>query len=137
MTDRKPTQQLFDFDAPRPLELAPAAPTARYQPGEETMSAIHQLEEWLTDPRTGKAVTELGEEALLTIRKALVEGKNGYVQRAEDLLEALALRNGRTSGDDIAPGPVPAEGDFQVTVEELLDALAERILTPNGGRSGR
>jgi hypothetical protein len=91
------------------------------------MPATVCLAEWLCDPATGKAVTELGQEALLVVRKALEEGKNGYVQRAEDLLEALARQNGRTSGDDIAPGPAVESGDFQVTVEELLDALAERV----------
>jgi hypothetical protein len=81
------------------------------------MSAIHQLEEWLTDPRTGKAVTELGEDALLAIRKALVDGKNGDIQKAEDLLEALALRNGRNSGDDIAPGRGYARQGERSTIE--------------------
>jgi hypothetical protein len=127
MPDRKLTQQLFDFDTPRPVESTPAPPATRHQPDEETMSAIRQLEEWLTDPRTGKAVTDLGEEAMFAVRMALVEGKNGYVHRAEDLLEALALRNGRSSGDDIALGPALEDGDFQATVEELLDALAERV----------
>jgi hypothetical protein len=91
------------------------------------MSARGQLECWRTDPRTGKAVTELGEEALFTVRKALLEGKNSSVQRAEDLLEALTLRNGRKGGDDVAAGPVPGEGNVHATVEELLDVLADRV----------
>jgi hypothetical protein len=64
MPDRKLTQQLFDFDPPHTVESPPAAPTACHEPGEETMSAIDQLVDWLTDPRTGKALTELGEEAV-------------------------------------------------------------------------
>jgi hypothetical protein len=125
MPDRKATQQLFDFDAPPAGESPPAAPAPCHRPGEETMSAVHQLEAWLTDPRTGKAVTELGEEALFAVRNALVEGKNGCVHPTEDLLEALALRNGR-SGSDIAAGPAIEGPDFHETVEALLDHLRGR-----------
>jgi hypothetical protein len=126
MPDRKPVQQLFDFDRAALVE-SPSAPPAQGQPKEATMSAIDRLADWLTDPRTRKPTTELAEEALYAARKALVERKNGYVQKAEDLLEALSLRNGKTSGDDIVPGPSPAGEDFQALVEELLDALAERL----------
>jgi hypothetical protein len=63
------------------------------------MSAIARLEEWLTYPRTRKPVTELGEDELDAVRKALAEGKNGYSHRAVDLLEALAIRNGRNEGE--------------------------------------
>jgi hypothetical protein len=120
MSDRKLTQRLFDFDNPSP------PPTAA-RVSEDTIAALKQFAAWLTDPRTGRPFTDLGEEALSAVGKALAEGKNGYVHRAEDLLEALALRNGRTSGDDIAPGPAVEDGDFQATLEELLNALAERV----------
>jgi hypothetical protein len=124
MAERKLTQRTFDFDAPAAVESTPAAPAASSDLSEETMPAIDRLADWLTDPRTAKPVTELGEETLLAVRKALVEGKNGYVQSAEDLLGALVSRNGPTSGDDVAPGPVAEGDDFQATIEDLLDALA-------------
>jgi hypothetical protein len=121
MTGNKPTQQLFDFDRPD----APQPPPA--QPGEEVLAALDRLAGWLTDPLTNKPVSDLGGEALSAVRKALVERKNGYVHRAEDLLEALLLRNGKTGGDDIAAGQ---EGDdFHHVVDKLLDALAERVTT--------
>jgi hypothetical protein len=92
---------------------------------EEPMTALDQFEDWLTDPRTGKPVTELADEALHAVRKTLADGKNCHAQKAEDMLEALALRNGWTSSEDIPP--VPDGPDLQQTIDDLLDLLTERV----------
>jgi hypothetical protein len=136
----KPTQQLLPFpDESRPQpRTRPLASSAPYQPSEEALAAINRLEDWLLEPRTRKS-TPLAEEVLFAVRKALLEGKNGYWHRAEDLLEALVLRNGRTQGEDIPPGPVPEGEDFLATVQELLGCLHERLSgkgpVRQGGRS--
>ena len=120
--DRKLTQQLFACDAP-PAAQSPLSPVVlprHIVSDEEPRTALDQLEDWLIDPRTGKLVTKLAEEAVHAVRKTLVEGKNAYVQTAEDWLEAVALRNSRTSGEDIPPVPVPDGPDFQQTIDDLL-----------------
>jgi len=103
------------------------AEAARNQPSEKALAAIARLETWLTDPRTGK-MTPVGEEALAAARKTLVEGKNGYWHVAEYRLETLALRNGRTHGDDIPVGVKKEGEDFQQAIEDLLDCLHERLV---------
>ena len=126
----KPTQKTVDFDATPPARPAPAPVVQpRYASDDEPTAAeiVARLEAWPTDPTTGKPTTSLAEEALYAVGKALVEGKNGYVQKAEDLLEALALRNGRTSGEDIAPGPMREDGDLQQTIEDVIRAMDERV----------
>lgn len=73
-------------------------------------------------------VSELGYEALYAVRKTLVQGRNAYTQKAEDLLEMLKLRNGKMEGDDLASGMGRENGaDFHYDVEAVLDALALRL----------
>lgn len=133
MTDSKFTQRLLDFGAAAQREKPAArtkaqitAPTAPGIMSQETLEAFEQLEGWLRGP-DGKTVTTTAETTLTVVRLALVAGKNGYVQRAEDLLELLQRNNGRTQGEDIASGEVPEGWDFHQTIETLLDALAERV----------
>jgi hypothetical protein len=55
MPDRKPVQQLFDFDRPAPVESSPS-PVVRAEQvagSEEPLSALDHLEDWLIDPVTG------------------------------------------------------------------------------------
>jgi len=126
-------QPLLPFDDPlaeMPAEPPPLshAEGVRYQPSEEALTALERLQAWLTDPLTGKA-SPLGQEALDALDKALVEGRNGWLLKAEDTLEALAVRNGRHQGDDIPAGQQLGEGpDFQQTIEDVLDALQERVV---------
>jgi hypothetical protein len=126
-------QPLLPFDDP-PADARPAAaPNTSvdvriYQPSSEAMAALGQLEAWLTDPRTGRISSTLGQECLYALRQALVEGRNGWLLQAEDTLQALAVRNGRDQGDDIPLGPRLAGLDFHETIEELLDALHERAV---------
>jgi hypothetical protein len=96
---RRPIQQLIPFGA---APETPRADALRYRPSAETFSAVERLESWLLAPR-GR-MTELAEEALFCVRKALIEGKGSYHHQAGDLLEALKLRNGRTEGNDIPAG---------------------------------
>jgi len=130
---KQPTQLLFSFDPPASDASPPAAPAAAvsvasYQPSSEALAALSRLETRLTDPETGKP-SALGQEALYAIRQALVEGRNGWLLKAEDMLEALAVRNDSTQGDDIPAGRQPAEGaDFQQAIEDVLDALQERVV---------
>lgn len=123
----KPTQKLLPFDQPP----ATHAEGVRFQPSEDALEAFGQLKTWLCGPRG--PVTEVAGETLRAVEKALIEGKNGWFHTAEDGLEAMKLRNGRTEGDDIPPGPIPEGRDFQQTVEDCLDAMHERMLT-RGGR---
>jgi hypothetical protein len=88
---------------------------------------------WLTDPRTGKMTPE-GKDALMAVRKALVEGKNGWWHIAEDRLETLLLRNGRTHGDDIPAGVTVEGGYFQRSVDDVLDCLHERLVSRGNAR---
>jgi hypothetical protein len=43
------------------------------------------------------------------------------------MLEALALRNGRSSGDAIPPVPVPHGPDCQQATDDRLDLLTWRV----------
>ncbi len=136
MRNRKDaSQQILPFDdlparTPPAAEPppAPAVDIRSYQPSSEALAALSRLEAWLADPRTGR-ITPLGQETLHALRQALVEGRNGWLHAAEDGLEVLAVRNGRPQGDDIPTGQLPGEGaDFKQTIEDLLDALHERIV---------
>jgi hypothetical protein len=134
-------QPLLPFDDP-PAEEPSAEPppataveVASYEPSPEALAALDRLEAWLTDPRTGKA-SPLGREALDAVEKALVDGRNSWLHAAEDALQGLAMRNGRTHGEDIPSGQRPGEGaDFHETIEELLDDLHQRVVV--WGRSQR
>jgi len=117
-------QPLLPFDDP-PAESHAAS--IRYQPSQEAINAIERLKAWLTDPRTGK-MTPLGEETLYALEKALVEGRNGWLLKAEDMLEVLAIRNGQAQGDDIPGSHPPGDRDFQQTIEDLRDCLHERVV---------
>jgi len=128
--DSQPLLPFDDTPAEAPSESLPQshAETVRCPPSEEALAGLERLEAWLTDPRTGKA-SPLGQEALDALDKALVEGRNGWLLKAEDMLEALALRNGQHQGDDIPAGQQPGEGpDFQQAIEDLFDALHERVV---------
>lgn len=130
---RRPTQQLIRFGEP---PETPRADALRYRPSAETLSAVELLENWLLAPR-GR-MTELAEEALLSVRKALVEGKVSYHHQAEDQLEALKLRNGPAEGDDIPAGRRALAGeDFHAAVEGVLDALHEQLLARVAGGRAR
>ncbi len=134
----KPTQQLLPFSAVTPVAISPPLPEqvpVQYEPSAEALAAFERLEDWLLDPRTEKPRTDLAEEALRSVGKALLEGKNAWFQAAEDHLETLALRNGKTAGEDIPPGPTPVGDDFQRTLEGLLDHLHERFLSRSDSRS--
>lgn len=119
----KPVQQLFDFDA----AAGPRAEAVRYKPSRVAVDALGRLESWLKDPRTGR-MSSVAEEAVEAVRRALLEGKNGWWHKAEDELEALRLRNGPVRGDDV-PAGVTGDGgpDFHEAVEDLLDCLRERL----------
>ncbi len=106
-----------------------------YAPSAEARAAFERLEDWLLGPYTDRPRTELAEEALRSVARALIEGKNAWHHAAEDHLEALALRNGKTAGEDIPPGPASEGEDFQHTIEELLDHLHERFLSKSECRS--
>jgi hypothetical protein len=123
MTD-KPVQKLLPFDAP--ADLGPISAALRHEPSADAVAAYDRLENWLLDAR-GRPLTELGEETLRAVGKELIEGKNGWWHKAEDNLEALKLRNGKTEGEDIRSG----EGDFQQVVETVLDCLHERLTRPS------
>jgi hypothetical protein len=124
MTGKKFTQRLLLFDeAPAESHLE----SVSREPTPEALAAITKLDDWLTDLHTGR-VTEFAEEAIDAVRKAIEEGRNGYVHKAEDLLETLGLWNEKAHGDDIPSGLTAAERlDFQVMIEELLDLLDERV----------
>jgi hypothetical protein len=109
------------------LDTAFSSPSpAHDEASDEAVAAFERLEEWLTGPRG--PVTELAEETLRAAAKALLEGQNGYFHKAEDGLEALKLRNGKTEGDDIPDGLAVAKADdFQADVDAVLDALHERM----------
>jgi hypothetical protein len=116
------TQQLFSFDDPPKESSSSLVP---YQPSQEARAAFHDLEFWLSDAR-GRPMTEMAEETLIAVRKAILEGKHGFLHKAEDLLLALQLRNGLSTGDDIPNGKTPTEGDsIHKTVEAVLDELGE------------
>jgi len=123
----KPTQKLFDFDAP----AASHAEARRYEPSEEAVTAVERLKNWLWGARG--PVTEIAEETLRAVEKTLIEGKKGWFHAAEDGLEAVKLRNGKTDGDDI-PATVKAGEDFQRDVEDVLDAMHEMMLGKGRGR---
>ena len=128
MPDHKLTQRFLNFDDPTaPVPFTPPPPLPPVKVSWHARLRLERLAEWLTDPRTGRPFTELGAEVLKSLRKVLLEGKNGYVQHAEDLLELLSRRNGKTTGEDIPPVPVPVSDDFRRAVEEVLDVLAERV----------
>lgn len=128
---RPPTQQLLPFDDPPETPRTDVVP---YRPGADALAAVERLEGWFAGPDGGR-MTDLAEDAILSVRKALVEGKNSYWHQAEDQLQALLLRNGRTEGDDIPAGTraLPGE-DFHETVKALVDALHERFLARDGRR---
>jgi len=126
----KLTQQHLPFSE-TPTE--PQAKPARPEPSEDALGAIAMLETWLSDPRTGR-MTDLGRNALEAVRKALVEGKNGWWHVAENRLETLAIRNGRMQGDDIPAGVKVEGGDFQQVIEDLLDRLHERLVSKGNER---
>lgn len=122
----KPTQKLLPFDDP-PAESSHFR-AGLYDPSEEALAAFERLEAWLIHPRTNRPETELAEQTLRAVARALLEGKNGWFHAAEDYLETLKLRNGKTEGDDISAGIVPAQGDdFHADIETLLDLLHERL----------
>src|SRR4051794_10207627 len=120
----KPVQKLLPFGEPAAESHREGhAEAVRYEPSEEAMQAIEHLRSWLTDPRTGR-MTEAGGETMRAVEKALVEGRNAWWHAAEDGLEMLRVRNGKTDGDDIPKG-LKGE-DFQQAVEDVLDALQDR-----------
>jgi hypothetical protein len=49
-------------------------------------------------------MSERAGETLHPLKRAPVQGSNGYGHKAEDTPEALALRHGASHGDDIAEG---------------------------------
>jgi hypothetical protein len=77
--------------------------SARPGPPEESTGASGRLEAWRREPRSG-GTSELAGEALHALKRALVQGSNGYGHKAEDTPEALARRHGASHGDDIAEG---------------------------------
>lgn len=121
-------QQLLPFpDVPADAS-PPTLPTAD-QPTDKAVAAFARLEGWLVGPRG--AVTALAEETLRAVAMTLLEGKNGYFHAAEDGLEVLKLRNGKTDGDDIPVGIGGTDGDdFQGAVEVVLDCMYERMFHP-------
>jgi len=118
------------YDLPADSPSAPVSHTAAvsYKPSEEALAAIDRLRAWLTDPRTGRPRTDLAKETLHALNKALVEGHKGWLLAAEGTLEALALRNGRDRGDDIPTSQQLKGPDCHRTIEDLLDALHERVV---------
>jgi hypothetical protein len=84
----QPTQQLLPFPE-ETKDVTPTPPAAGYRPTEEARAAFSRLEGWLVGPRG--PVTELADETLPAVAKALLEGKMGYFHKAEDGLEALKL----------------------------------------------
>jgi hypothetical protein len=136
MKNRKDgNQKPLPFDDPPacpPPAVEPATPptlhTSNFQPSREALATLERLEEWLADPRTGKPITEMARETLDVLNKALRQGRRPWWHCAEDMLAALALRNGRTAGEDIPSGKHLGEGlDFRGTIEELMDRLDERF----------
>src|SRR5262245_13264177 len=122
-----PKQQLIPFPEETVETTTPILPSAGYRPSDEAAAAYDRLEAWLTGPRG--PVTELAEETLQAVARALLEGKNGYFHKAEDGLETLKLRNGKTDGEDIPAGIAAEQGDdFQADVEAVLDALHGQML---------
>jgi hypothetical protein len=106
----KPAQKFLPFDEVTVNEVSSPLPEACRKPSEpsnEARASFEPLEVWLLDVR-GRSQTELAEQTLRAVGKALIEGENGWIQTAEDGLESLRLRNGRTDGDDIPTGR-PAE----------------------------
>ena len=123
--------KLLLFDPP-PKDR-PADPP-RHQPSEEALAAFGELESWLTGPR-GRATTELAEDALAAVRKALVEGKHGYRHKAEDGLEALPWRNGVAAGDGVPTGHRAGAGEsFHQAAEEVLRLLRQPGRSAAAGR---
>lgn len=123
----KPTQKLLDFDAAGDVPGETVSPSAISGPDQEAFEVYDRLADWLCDAR-GNPVTALGYEVIDTLNKALLDGKRGYTHRAEDLLETLKLRNGRTEGDDIVQGLSLEEGaNFHADVDDVLDLLHERM----------
>ncbi len=133
---KQPVQLLLPFDQVTPEEISPAVPEHTLGAGEadeEVVFAFEQLQRWLVHPRTGKPITETAEEALRAVEYALVYGRNSYFHAAEDMLNVLALRNGRISGDDIPPGIEPGRPDFQEVVEELQGLLDDQFVGKRNG----
>jgi hypothetical protein len=133
---KKPVQLLLPFEEVTPEEISPAVPERAVGPGqadEEVLFAFEQLQRWLVHPRTGKPITETGGEALRAVENALVYGRNSYFHAAEDMLNVLALRNGRIGGDDIQPGIAAGRPDFQEIVEELRGLLDDHFAAKGDG----
>jgi hypothetical protein len=118
------TQRLLPFDeAPAESHME----SVRWQPSSEALDALDRLENWLTDPRTHR-MTAFAEEAIDAVRKAVAEGKNSYMLKAESTLETLAFWNERAHSEEIPRGLTATEReDFDDTVQELLDCLQERF----------
>lgn len=125
MTDGN--QKLLPFDEVTVEATSPPLPAITYEPSVEAREAYERLEVWLLDER-GTPRTDLALETLRAVGKALLDGHRGWVLAAEDGLEALQLRNGRTEGDDIPPGPVPEGRDFQQALGDCLDELHEIMM---------
>lgn len=133
-TPEDPSQQLIPFDSVSVDSVSPPLPaTGRYEPTEQALEAFERLEGWLCTVRG--PVTDVAAEALYALARALLEGHWGYFHKAEDCLEVLKLRNGKTEGDDIAEGIAVHQNDnFQATVEHCLEALHEMMLCPGMAR---
>lgn len=127
----QPQQQMLPFDEVTVDTTSPPLPTAgRYEPSDEALAAYERLEWWLCTRRG--PVTELAEETLRALAKALLEGKRGYHHQAEDGLELLKMRNQNTEGPDIVLGTAAAGDDFKRDVEDVLKLLREQMLARSG-----
>ena len=77
---------------PRPDDIPEHRPHQRCRNSANRLphlAAFERLGCWLRDPRTGKPVSDAAEETLRVLRRALVDGKNGYWHAAEESLAAL------------------------------------------------
>jgi hypothetical protein len=119
----KSIQRSLPFSELEPVAVTPAAD--RSEPSEAALVAYERLQNWLLDPQTGRAATDLAAETLRAVDKALLDGNNDWVLAAEDGLEALKMRNGKTQGEDI-PSGVTAGDDFPSAVDDVLACLQQR-----------
>lgn len=128
------TQQLLPFTETTESLTLPPAP---YQPSDEALAAFERLEDWLLEPHSRRPTTELAEETLRALARALLEGKLGWFHAAEDNLEVLKLRNGKTEGDDMPADSKVDEGMcFHRAVDDVLDCLHEVMFSRWHDRPG-
>lgn len=106
-----------------PRARIPEKPSA----DKETLDAVADLQDWLTDSEQGNT-TGVGGEALVAVRQALIEGESAFNRKAYGMVSLLKERNSYTLGQDIPANHASTNGpNFRCVCETLQSILLDRI----------